>query len=285
MSIRDFFLALTVMVVWGLNFVAVKLGVSEIPPLMLTTLRFALIAVLVAPFFRLPRAALPGVALLSLTMGAMHFGLLFVAMRGVDAAAAAILIQLQVPFSALLAYLLYRERLGWKRALGMLLAFSGVVLLAGEPSRPAPWAIALILVSAAGFALSTVVIKRLGPLPPLTMVGWMSLIGVPQLFLLSAIFEHDQWETIADAGWKGWGAVVYTALAASILAHSLWYVLVRRLEMNVIVPFSLLAPTIGVFSGVLLLGEPFGWHKAVGGSLTLIGVAVIQLYGQRRHGA
>jgi O-acetylserine/cysteine efflux transporter len=109
----------------------------------------------------------------------------------------------------------------------------------------------------------------------------MSLLGCPQLLVTSLLFEEGQWEAVLAAGWRGWGAVFYTAVFATIIAHTLWYRLLRRHPMNVVVPFSLLAPAIGVASGVLLLDEPFGWHKLAGGALTLTGVAMIQLISNR----
>jgi O-acetylserine/cysteine efflux transporter len=285
MGIKDVAVALLVMAIWGFNFAVAKTGVGELPGLLLTALRFALVAALLAPFFRPKKSQIPGLALLALTMGTLHFGLLFMGLQWIDAAASAIIVQLQAPFSALLAFIFFRERLGWARAGGMALAFSGVVLLAGGPSRVEPLGLLLTLISGLGFALSTVVVKRLGAMHPLTITGWMSLLGCPQLLAASLLFEEGQWDAILQATWRGWGAVVYTAVFASIVAHTLWYRLLRQHPMNVVVPFSLLAPAIGVASGVLLLGEPFGWHKAAGGLLTLTGVAMIQLISNRSRSA
>jgi O-acetylserine/cysteine efflux transporter len=282
MSIRDLLLATLVMAIWGFNFVVAKLGVGEIPGLLLTALRFALVALLLLPFHRPTFGELKPLALLSFTLGVMHFGLLFVGLQGIDAAASAIVIQLQVPFSALLAFLFFKESLGIGRFIGMALAFSGVVLLAGEPQRIDLSGLVLVIISAFGFAASTMVMKRAKPIHPFVLTGGVCALGVPQLLLLSLIFETDQISRLAEASWIGWGAVVYTAVFASLVAHSLWYKLVRRYPVNVIVPFSLLAPVLGILSGVLLLGEPFGLHKALGALATLSGVALIQVLSARK---
>jgi O-acetylserine/cysteine efflux transporter len=277
MTWRDTLWATVVILAWGFNFVVVKVGITELPPLLLTTLRLVLVAVMVVPFTRRPRGKLGLIALLALLLGAGHFGLLFIAMRTMDAASASIAIQLTVPFSAILAAVLYREKLGLRGIIGMTLAFAGVALLSGEPHHPTLVSMLLIVVSAAAWAMANVVIKSIGPIHPLTLTGWMALMGAPQLLALSLLFEDHQMQWIRDAGWIGWGAVVYTAVVASMLAYSLWCWLVTRYPVNKVVPFTLLNPVIGIASGVLVLGEPLGWHKLVGGTLTVLGVAVIQI--------
>lgn len=282
MTFADLLLATLVMAIWGFNFVVAKLGVAEFPGLMLTGMRFALVAILLLPFYRPSLKQLKPLALLSFTLGVVHFGLLFVGLQGIDAAASAIVIQLQVPFSALLAFFLFKERLGLGRLAGMALAFSGVVLLAGEPQRIEYWGLVLVVISAFGFASSTMVMKSAGQMHPLAITGGVCALGAPQLFLLSALFEQDQLTRLTEAGFHGWGAVVYTAVFASIVAHSLWYKLVRRYPVNVIVPFSLLAPVLGILSGIAFLNEPFGLHKALGAASTLSGVALIQYLSARK---
>jgi len=237
---------------------------------------------LLLPFYRPKWSELKPLAILSFTLGVVHFGLLFVGLQGIDAAASAIVIQLQVPFSALLAFLAFKERLGTGRLAGMALAFFGVVLLAGEPQRIEMTGLVLVVVSALGFAVSTLVMKGSKPLHPFVLTGGVCALGVPQLLILSLIFEDNHLDKLSNATWIGWGAVVYTAIFASIVAHSLWYRLVRRYPMNVIVPFSLLAPVLGILSGVVLLGEPFGLHKAMGAICTLSGVALIQYLSAKR---
>jgi O-acetylserine/cysteine efflux transporter len=289
MTWKDTLWATVVILAWGFNFVVVKVGMAELPPLLLTTLRLALVAVLVVPFTHRPRGKLWLIALMAMLLGAGHFGLLFIAMQTMDAASAAIAIQLTVPFSAILAAALYGEKLGPRGIIGMIMAYGGVALLAGEPHHPNLFSIVLIVISAACWASANVVIKRIGPIHPLTLTGWMALLGFPQLLLLSLLFEDHQMQSIRNAGWMGWGAVAYTAIIASMLAYSLWCWLIARYPVNKVVPFTLLNPVIGIAGGVLLLGEPLGWHKLVGGALTVLGVAVIQVkllgvFGRMRRG-
>ncbi len=277
MTWKDTLCAVIVVFAWGFNFVVVKVGVTEIPPLLLTALRFAVVAALVVPFTRRPRGKLWLIALMALLLGAGHFGLLFIALRKMDAASASIAVQLTVPFSAVVAAFFYGEKLGRRGFLGMTLAYLGVALLAGEPHHPDPIALAMAVGCSVAWALANVVIKSIGAINPLTLTGWMALMGLPQLLMLSLLFESNQMESLQGAGWRGWGAVAYTAVGASLIGYSLWCRLITRYPVNKVVPFTLLNPIVGVASGVLLLGEPLGWHKLAGGALTLVGVAVIQI--------
>lgn len=276
MNARDTLLATIVVVVWGINFVAAKIGTHEFPPLLFTALRFGVVALAVVPFCPRPKGRMGLVALLSLVLGVGHFGILFVSMRGLDAATAAIVLQLCVPFASLVAALVYKERLGRDGTAGMALAFIGVALLAGEPGRPNLWSLGLAVAASMAWAWSNVVVKRIGSIDPLILNGWVCLLAIPQLLVLSLLTEHGQMESLPHATWMGWGAVAFTAVVSSLVAYTLWYRLIARLPVNDVVPFTLLSPVIGVASGVMLLGEPLGLHKLAGGALTILGVAIVQ---------
>jgi O-acetylserine/cysteine efflux transporter len=104
----------------------------------------------------------------------------------------------------------------------------------------------------------------------------LALFAAPQLFAISGLLESDQLRAIAEAGWRGWGAVVYMAVGASIIAYGLWYSLLGKYEVNRVVPLTLLAPVLAVCLAALLLEEPLTFNTVIGGAVTIIGVAMIQ---------
>jgi len=277
MGLTDTLLSTIVVVIWGVNFIVIKLGTAELPPFLLTALRFTLVALLVVPFRPLPRAIKPKAFWLGVVLGIGHFGLLFTGIRGLDTASAAITIQLGVPFSALAGVFLYKERLGWRLLLGLAMAFAGVALLTGEPSHPSIPYLLIVIAAAIAWAVSNVILKNIGPVDSLALNGWMALFATPLLLGMSLILENGQLQAVTQAGWAGWGAVAYTACAASLIAYTLWYQLVARLPISVVSPFTLLAPVISVSCATFILDEPLGWHKLVGGALTVAGVAFVQL--------
>lgn len=281
MTPRDLATALLVVTLWGLNFIAVKTALTVMPPFLLTGLRFAGVALVLAPFYRPHRNQIVGIAGIGAVLGCGHFGLLFLGISGMDAATAAIVTQLGVPFSALLAWAVFGEKLGPARGLGLVLAFAGVALLAGEPNLPhwAPLAVAVL--SMLCWAISNVQVKRLGTIPPLALNGWMAVFAAPMLLALSLGFEHGHASALARtaADWKVLAGLAYTVIASSLVAYTLWYRLLARHPMNRVVPITMLAPVIAVAGGVLVLGETLTWQKLAGGALTIVGVAMVQLIG------
>nr|WP_286086855.1 EamA family transporter [Halomonas sp. S3-1-1] len=278
-------MGLLVIAIWALNIVVIKVGVAELPPLFMTTLRFALVALILVPFYPVPRAQLPFLLLLSVTFGTLHFAMLFIGLGQSEAGTGALLVQMGTPFATILAVIFLKEKLGPKRLAGLLLSFAGVVVLAGGPTLPAPLPLGILLLSALGWAVSQLLIKRGPNIAPLALAGWIALFAVPQVALGSWLFESGQWQAIRAAGLAGWGAVFYTAVMSSILAYGIWYALLRRHPVNKVVPMTLLVPVLAVGLGALLMGDPLGVHKLAGGGLVVAGVGLILLRFQKRRPA
>lgn len=277
MSPLDLAAALLVVVIWAFNFIAAKTGLGELPPLLMLGFRFALVAVLLAPFLRQPHRPWPLVVSVAVVLGGLHFGLLFTGLNGVHAGPAAIAIQLTVPFSALLAWIVYAERMGRWQLAGMAVAFAGVYILAGDASqRPDPVSFLIVVVGAFAWAVANILIKRLGRISPFVLNAWIAVIAAPLLFAASAVLESGQIQAVATAGWRGWGAVAYMAVAASITAYGLWYHLIAKYPLNRIVPLTLLSPVLAVGLAVAILDEPVTVRIVGGGLLTIFGVAMIQ---------
>jgi len=275
MPLRDKLLALGVICIWALNMVVIKIGVTEIPPILMSALRFVLVAALVVPFTRLTRRQLPGVLLVSFTFGTLHFGLLFAALQTAEAGTSAVIIQLGAPIATVLACLVLKERLGKLRLAGLLVSVAGIAILAAGPTLPAPLPLTLLVISATGWAVTNLIVKSIPDIKPMTMMGWSSLFSLPQLLFASWLFESDRWGMVMTAGWHGWLSVIYSALASSILGYGIWYWLLQRHSINVVVPYSMLNPLLSVLFGILLLGDPASPVKLIGALVMVAGVALI----------
>lgn len=284
MPLRDFVLALAVVAIWALNIIVIKVGVAEIPPLMLITLRFSLVAALLVPFYPVARHQLPFLLLLSVTFGTLHFALLFIGLGQAEAGTGAILVQMGTPFATLLAVVFFKETLGVKRLAGLLLSFAGVIVLAGGPTLPAPLPTAILLTGALAWASSQLLIKRGPAISPMALAGWVALFATPQVALGSWWFEQGQWQALMSASWLAWGAVFYTAVMSSIVAYGIWYGLLRRHPVSRVVPMMLLVPVLAVILGVLLLGDSLGPHKLIGGGLVVAGIGLIVIQRGVRRG-
>ncbi|GAB4066776.1 EamA family transporter [Ancylobacter sonchi] len=277
MSLTDKLLAAAVVACWSANLVLVKLGVAEIPPLLMSLLRFMLVAALLVPLKRVSRRQLPWILLVSVTFGAMHFGFLFIALGVTEAGTSAVLVQLGAPIASLLACLVFREPLGVVRAAGLVMTVVGVVVLALGPTFPGPLVLGLLVASATGWAITNLVVKLMPPIDAMALTGWSALFAIPQMALATALFEDHAWASLAGAGWHGWAAVVYSALVSSVLAYGIWYRLLARNAVNAVVPYSMLNPVFAIGLGALVFGETVPALKLVGTALILAGVVLVLL--------
>lgn len=278
-------LSVIVMAVWASNIVAARYAVLEMPGWLVITVRMAVLAAPLIPFVRFPRAHLGRIFALSITMGTGHFGLMFVALQRVDAGAAALLIQTAVPFAALLAWILYREPLGWLRAAGITGAFAGVALLVGGPDAPAGVPLsgaALILASAFFFAIANIQLRGLGGVNVFAVNGWMAVFAVPQMAILSLLLEDNQIAALSDISLPAVLAILHMSIVVSLLGHGLWYHLVPKYRTNQTMPLTLLIPVFGVTFGIVLLDEAVTWRVFVGGLVTIAGVATVMFDGARK---
>jgi O-acetylserine/cysteine efflux transporter len=274
----DIILALVVITVWGGNFAAMRFGAQELPPYLLLGLRLAVASVALVWFAKSPRGLVVKLILISTTLCTMHFGLALVGVRHIEAGTGAVAMQASVPFAALIAWFLFREPFGWRRCVGMIIAFTGIAIISGLPQiGEQPGMFFLMLVSALFFSVAVIQIKQLGDVDYMSVNAWITLFGAPQAFLVSWIFETGQIQALSEATPPVYGAFIYMALFAGVFGQGLWYRLVQRYQTNQVMPFTILVPVMAVIFGILLLGEELSWQLALGGAITIGGVAIIVL--------
>jgi O-acetylserine/cysteine efflux transporter len=276
-KLRDLGWMLLIQAIWGVNFVVVKLGLDHMPPLFFVAMRFSLAALILLPFSGLPRTHLKRVIPLSFTLGVMHFTLIFTGMHYLDASTTAIAVQLQVPFAAILAAIFFKESLHWRRITGMVIAFAGIVLIAGQPRFFAnPWPLASVIAAAMVWSVANVQVKMLGDeIDAVQLNGWIAILAAPQLLAVSYVLEGDHWPALVDIGWGGAFALLYQSALVAAFSYWVWYNLMRRYPVNQVMPFMLLQPLIGAASGVVFRNEEISLPMVIGGIGILIGVAII----------
>ncbi len=280
LPVSDLVKVMVVTLVWGGNVIAVKYSTAELPPFLVTALRFAAVGLLVCPFNPIRPSVLVRLFPVAALLGVGHFGLLFLGLSQVDAASGSVIIQMGVPFSVLMAWAVFGDYPGGWRFAGLGLAMAGVALLAGMPGHAPLASIGWLLVSEACWAVATLRIKVLAAeIPPLVLNGWMAAMAAPLLFGLSALTEHGQMAAVAHAGLSAWGGILFTVMAASMIAYTLWYRLLARHPIGTVVPYTLLAPVFAFAAGALMLGETITALKVAGGVLTVAGIALIELLG------
>jgi len=280
---RDLALLVGMNLIWGLNLVVSKIGVGEFAPIFFTAMRFGSLALFLLPMLRIHRGQMKNLLVAALLTGPLSFGLLFTGIsRAQDASTVAIATQLGVPFSTVLSVWLLGEHIHWRRVLGIVLAFSGVVIIGFDP-RVFAYRDGLGLVIASSFvaALGLIFVKRLSGVRPLELQAWIASVGGPVLLLMSLLLESGQRQSMLTATWKGWAALAFTAVLSSLIAHSAWYYLISRYPVTRLSPITLLSPLFGVFFGVTLLGDHLTARMLAGGAVTLAGVFIVVLRERR----
>jgi O-acetylserine/cysteine efflux transporter len=279
MSLIQIVCAVMVPLLWGYQFVVIKVGIVEFPPLFFLGLRFLAMALLLVPFVKKPaRQELSPVAAISVFLGGLNFGLFYVGLGLGSGSISAVAYQLATPFTILLAWPLLAERPSLITSSGVLLAFLGVVVLAAGPGLSANAIPILLVVGAAlAFAVANVLTKRHGPFDPLMLTGWSSLFTVPQVMLMSFVLEDGQLTSLVTADERGWLALAYTVFIGGIVGFGLWFWLIARCTMGRVAPFGLLLPVFALISSVLFLDEHITPTLIVGALLAISGVAITQV--------
>lgn len=278
MKPRDFLLLVLICLVWGYSNVLSKIVVGHwaIPPLFFAAIRFAVVIAVTIPWLLpMPRPRWRIVAI-GILMGAGNFALLFVGLQTATPSAAAVVIQIGVPFTTLLSIVVLGERIHWRRGLGIALTLAGVLLVVWNPQGIA-LSTGLWFVVGAAFtgSLGAVLMKQVEDVAPLRFQAWVGLVSFLPLALASAAFEHGQWASAAAVGWPFVAAVLFAALVVSVLGHTSYYGLIRRYEANLLAPLTLMTPIFTIAFGVMLTGDRLDARMVGGAVLALAGVLVV----------
>lgn len=280
-SVKDIGLALSVPINWGMGFTLAKAGLGEFPPLFLMSMRFMLSAGILLWFFPPPIGQLRAIFMVALVSATIQYGFTFTGLTGLDASTAILLVQLEVPFGALLAAIFLNDKLGWKRTLGMALAFFGVALIAGTPNiRNQLFSAFLVMAGALTWSIGQVMIKRMVTVTGFQLITWVAVFAGPQMFISSLIVESGHLSALKNATIIGWGTVVYMGIVMTALGYGIWYHILKKYDVNQVMPFLLLLPVSSILGAVLFLGERPNFRTLAGGVFILIGVAAIVFFGQ-----
>lgn len=268
--------------IWGFNIVAVKVSADRFPPVFLSFLRFLIVGLVVWPWLKIRRGEMRWLLTAATCSGGLQFALMYsgVALSG-SMSSVAIAAQLGVPFATLLSIGFLGERIHWRRWLGIGMSFIGVGLIGFSPEVFHSWTGLLLIVVAAFIgAVGLVAIKRVHELEPLELQAWLAWGSVPLLLPLSFFLEHGQLQSLRTAGAIGWGALLYSAGLASLVAHTAYFALIRRYPVTSVAPVTVLTPLFSVLFSVVLLGDVLDWRMILGGLLTLSGITVIVVRGR-----
>ncbi|MDP3816806.1 EamA family transporter [Pseudomonas sp.] len=276
MSPKDLVLALVVIIVWGLNFVVIKVGLHDMPPMLLGALRFILAAFPAVLFIRRPQIPLRWLLAYGLSISLGQFAFLFSAMAlGMPAGLASLVLQAQAFFTLGFAVLLLGERLQLANLFGLLVAAAGLSLIGLQGGHSMTLGgFVLTLCAAAMWAQGNIVTRKLGKVNLVGLVVWGSLIPPLPFLGLSWLLDGPQVMASALRGINLDSILVllYLAFGATLLGYGLWSRLLSRYPASQVAPFSLLVPVVGLSSAALLLDEQLSRWQLLGALLVMLGL-------------
>ncbi|MBJ8346097.1 EamA family transporter [Antrihabitans sp. YC2-6] len=289
MTTRDRLLGLTVVVIWGLNFIAIRAGLDHFPPFFFGGLRFLVIAIPVILFIPRPDVPFRWLLLYGAGFGIAQFAFLFTAMNvGMPTGLASLVLQSSAPFTVVLGAALLREKVRTRQIVGLLLAAGGMLAIGWDRAENATLLpLLLTLLAGLGWAFGNIGSRLAKPANPLHFTLWMAVVPPLPLLAISAAVEgpttgwHALAESLQPSGWMALAGLAYIVLLGTIAGSGLWTALLSRYPAGTVAPFSLLVPVVGISAAWLVYGEQPSLAALAGGVVVIIGAVTASSTGHK----
>jgi O-acetylserine/cysteine efflux transporter len=256
---KHLLLVLLIVLIWGVNFVAVFIALESFPPFLLSALRFGLSALPWVFFMPKPKGSFKLIVYYGLFNFALQFGFIFTGIHlGISPGLASLVLQIQVFFSMGLAFLFFHDRPSPFKIAGSLISFIGIGIVGYHINGGSTFiGLMLMLLAALSWAAGNIFTKKIHSESPLALVVWGNLVAFPVMALVSFVFEGPLviQSSIQNTSWAAVGAVLYIVYFSTHIGYGAWGFLMKSYSTSVVVPFTLLVPLVGFMSSALYLGE------------------------------
>lgn len=286
MSVRDVGLALLVVLIWGINFVVIKIGLHNFSPFLLAGLRFTFVAFPACLLVSRPKVPLHLIIAYGLSISFLQFGLLFLALNlGMPAGLASLLLQSQAFFTLLFGALCLREKIQFHHILGLLIAIVGMVCLANSSIDPAQtsgmslFTLLLTLGAALSWGIGNIISKvilRSYPVEPLKLVVWSAFVPIIPFMICALLFDGREsfWHSLVSINLANVLTIFYLAILCTIVAYAIWGGLLNKYPTATVAPLTLLVPVVGMVAATLVLGETLSSWQILSVMLIITGLIV-----------
>ena len=286
MTFKDTLIASLVPIFLGFGFVIAKPAMEHFPPILLMGLRFTFAASILIWWFPIPRGYLKQIFIASLIANTLQYSVTYTGLNLIDASAAVLLVQTEVPFGVLFAYFMLKEKPTIRSLIGITIAFVGVYILTGSPNLEGKFlGIFLTILGSAIWALGQVLIKPLSKeIAPLTLVAWLAIFSGPILIFLSAILDGNTINYIKSANFNSWAIAFYLGFFMQPVTYGCFYYVLKNNPLYKVLPIVTMGiPLTGLLAAILLLGEKPTTELYLGGFIILIGVILIVYTKQKKN--
>ena len=276
---RDLAIAAVMNLMWGLNLIAVNMGVDLIAPLTAGWLRQVMVLIICLPALKIIPGKMRELLVLGSLSGALFYIFINFSLAVSDnVSALAIAGQLGVPFSLILAIIFLKERVHKYRIAGMGLSFVGVILIVFDPAAIDEGAgIALTAAGSLVWAICSLIQRRLIGVPVLTIYAWVGLIGSIILLPIAYLVEPQSLMRVPQLPLSTFGWILFSALGSTVIGQGAMSVLLQRHPVSSVVPLTLLTPVISVVVAALYFKTPLTPIMIVGGLIVMAGVAIVTI--------
>ncbi|WP_296245548.1 MULTISPECIES: EamA family transporter [unclassified Psychrobacter] len=288
-------LAILITFIWGVNFTFIACALESFPPLMLTALRFFFTAMPLVLFLKPPKFNRT-LFIYAIGTFVMQYAFVFTAIHlGASAGLTALLLQVQIFITVLLAYVILGEAVSRIQIIGMLIGVLGLGVIALNLGGDMPLVgFICILIAAIGWSFGNIASKqastqqssrmstalsanrnnKASALSALSLVVWGGLIACVILTLTSLLFEAEAWHlaTFTQASLKSWLSLGFIVYISTLIGFGLWAHLLSQNIASKVMPFALLVPVFGMTTSVLFIGEVVTWWKMLAMILILSGL-------------
>ena len=278
MTIKDTLIASLVPIFLGFGFVIAKPAMEDFPPILLMGLRFTFAASILIWWFPIPKGYLLKIFIASLIANTIQYSVTYSGLNLIDASAAVLLVQTEVPFGVLFAYFMLKEKPSFRSLIGIFIAFIGVYVLTGSPNLENKFlGIFLTILGSGIWALGQVLVKPLSKkLNPLALVAWLALFSGPILILLSNILDGNSIGYIKSAGTNSWLIALYLGFFMQPITYGCFYYVLKNNPLYKVLPIVTMGiPLTGLLAAILLLNEKPTTELYIGGFVILLGVILI----------
>ena len=280
MNLKDTLIASLVPIFLGFGFVIAKPAMVDFPPILLMGLRFTFAASILIWWFPIPKKYLKKIFIAALIANVLQYSLTYSGLNLIDASAAVLLVQTEVPFGVLFAFFMLKEKPNLRSLIGISIAFAGVYILTGSPNLDGKIVgIGLTIIGSAVWALGQVLVKPLSKeINPLALVAWLALFSGPILIIISSILDGNTYENIKTASMNSWIIAIYLGFIMQPITYGCFYYVLKNNPMYKVLPIVTMGiPLTGLLAAVFLLGEKPTVELFIGGLVILIGVVMIVL--------
>lgn len=284
---KHLLLVLSIVLLWGINFVAVFVGLKSFPPFLLSALRFGLSALPWVFFMPRPKAPMKLIVYYGLFNFALQFGFIFTGIHlGISPGLASLILQIQVFFSMGLSFLIFDDRPSPFKIIGSLISFIGIGIVGFHVNGGSTFiGLILMLLAAFSWAAGNMFTKKIHSESPLALVVWGNLAAFPVMVLVSYLFEGPAviLSSLQNVSWAAIAALCYIVYFSTHIGYGAWGFLMKSYSTSVVVPFTLLVPVVGFMSSALYLGEEIQSWKLLA-SLFIMGGLVFGLLEKQVRG-